>query len=271
LTCATPQDKEASTSQGEWSDWENDAHVDDDYSEEEGDDYAHMGSGLLDLMKYAAVPPYQTTIHTNSLQEPPSAVNSSVAAVGYVSVDLESTTSSTTTTSQSRDADYWKGWSEEAPYFDEYDVQDDEGNWGRADENIGDPAAVYPVLGAGSSDLWTRAIPSWAADKPTSILPEVTNISSDKVTIDSSDIAATTTATIILSRLQRLEERLDARLDGISSSLLTANPASPDAVPAHPIPLPAMRLQLPPPIVVVLYMVLFATIQALTKVLFQRR
>lgn len=291
---ATQPDKESSSideargkgSQGEWADWENDAHVDDDYSSTDDDDdgYSYTGTGLLDMMKYAsaAVPPYQATIPSSGLQTQLLAANSSGAVEGEVSSggDSSSTTSTTTAAVPTaiRDPDYWKGWSEEAPYFDEYDVQDDEGNWGRADESSsgGDPA--LPVFGRGSSDLWTRntAPSSMSTDEPqrTSIIassPAGPAASTQlKPAIESSDgnddDVATTT---ILSRLQQLELHLDARLDAILSALQTATATGPAS--ADPHPTSAMRLQLPPPAVVVPYMVLFATIQALVNGFFQRR
>lgn len=295
---ATQPDKESSSidetrgkgTQGEWADWENDAHVDDDYSSTDDDDdgFTYTGTGLLDMMKYAsaAVPPYQTTIPSSGLQTQLLAANSSGAVEGDVFSGSDSSTINTTTTAvltAIRDPDYWKGWSEEAPYFDEYDVQDDEGNWGRADESSsgGDPA--LPVFGRGSSDLWTRnAAPSrMSTDEPqrTSIIASSsvgpTNASKQlNPAIDSSDDndddVATTT---ILSRLQQLELRLDARLDAISSALQTATAigTTSAAASADPHPTSALRLQLPPPAVVVPYMVLFATIQALVNGFFQRR
>jgi len=297
---ATQPDKESSSidetrgkgSQGEWADWENDAHVDDDYSSTDDDDdgYSYTGTGLLDMMKYASatVPLYQTTIPSSGLQTQLLAANSSGAVEGEVSSGGDSSTINTTTTAvltttASRDPDYWKGWSEEAPYFDEYDVQDDEGNWGRADESSSGGDQALPVFGRGSSDLWTRnAAPSrMSTDEPqrTSIIassPAGPASASTQLNpaIDSSDDndddASTTT---ILSRLEQLELHLDARLDAISSALQTATATGPTsaAASADPRPTPALRLQLPPPAVVVPYMLLFATIQALVNGFFQRR
>ena len=260
-------------SQGEWAEWENDAHVDDEYSsdtEDDDDSYSYTGTGLLDLMKYesTAIPPDQTMILSSNLQTQPSAANSSVAVSGNVTSGSSTITITTAAEPMIRDPDYWKGWSEEAPYFDEYDVQDDEGNWGRADESSGGDT----VFGRGSSDLWTRATPS--------PLVPAANASTQPLipAIGSLDDAVTAT---ILSRLQQLETRLDARLDAISSSLQTAAATGPTSADRHPLPTPAdhhplsssadhqplpistVKLQLPPPAVVVLYMVLFVTIQAL--------
>lgn len=289
---ATQLDKESSSidptrgkgSQGEWAEWENDAHVDDDYSsDEDDDDYSYTGTGLIEMMKYAsaAITPYQTTIPSSGLQIQPSAANSSVAVPGDVTSGGDSSSSTITTIAAVpiRGPDYWKGWSEEAPYFDEYDVQDDEGNWGRvADESSTGSSgpAILPVFGGGSSDLWTRyTTPSTDGPQGTSVIASSPTVSADASThpaIDSSYDAAANddVTTTILSRLQQLEARLDARLDAISSALPTAAATSPPTVDPLPPPTSALRLQLPPPAVIVPYMVLFATIQALINGFFQR-
>ena len=243
----------ATGSQGEWSDWENDAHVDDEYTDDDDDGSSYSGSGLLEMLKSATDSSFQIN---SRLQIPLPTVISSDIVLATASVN--------STISPIRGADYWEGWSEEPPYFDEYDVQDDEGNWGRSDETIAG-GLISPALGD-SSDLWTRATPS---DDTIRVIGVTAPIVSSSASIQSANQPIhPSDVTDILSYLQKLEARIDARLDLITSSI-TPSVASTSA-PVAASSTSVVRLQLPAPLIVVLYMVLFSTIQAVVNGFFQR-
>jgi hypothetical protein len=116
-------------SKGEWADWDTESYVEEPYEEDKED-------------KEVTFQGVEAAISEN----PVSSGQWSPLATGNKKEGESQGMSA---------SDNWAGWSEEPPYFDEDDVEDDEGNWGRAGED-------KPGFGAvsGSSDLWTRQTPS---------------------------------------------------------------------------------------------------------------
>ena len=115
---------------GEWADWDSDSFVEEPYEADE-----------------------------EEIEEAEDAVVLSKEFDSVKLVPTESGQWSPLSTGKSQGmsaADNWPGWSEEAPYFDEDDTQDDEGNWGRAE---GTDRPGYGAV-SGSSDLWTRQTPA---------------------------------------------------------------------------------------------------------------
>jgi hypothetical protein len=118
-------------SKGEWSDWDTESYVEEPYEEDKGEEVKEVTfKGVEAAVSENPISSGQWSplVTGNKKEGEPQGMSAS---------------------------DNWAGWSEEPPYFDEDDVEDDEGNWGRAGED-------KPGFGAvsGSSDLWTRQTPS---------------------------------------------------------------------------------------------------------------
>jgi hypothetical protein len=148
------------TGQGEWADWDNNSFYEDEYvqGDEEDEVSIPINSILLSASKM-----------TTSSED--KKINGDMKSAS----DNESNDNGASSSSQSDQ------WSEEAPYFDEADVQDDEGNWGRSVGNL-------PT--AGSSSVWMSrteyaeaqivkdAISSEAAQSPPPSAPAVSAMAS---------------------------------------------------------------------------------------------
>ena len=121
------------TGRGEWADWDSDSYVEEPYEGEVAEE-AEVDEETNVLSKG-----FDSFIAEKSGQWSPLSSGSKKGENQGMSA-----------------SDNWPGWSEEAPYFDEDDTQDDEGNWGRSE------GADKPGFGAvsGSSDLWTRQTPA---------------------------------------------------------------------------------------------------------------
>ena len=156
---------------GEWADWDTDEYIEEPYEPENGDDdddkvpsfakfgASHAKSTVVDDDK--RIPTYEEELQ----------LRKDAAAAKLVIAPATSGQWSPLSSGKKGEpmgmsaSDNWAGWSEDAPYFDEDDSQDDEGNWGRSE------GADRPGYGAvsGSSDLWTRqtpvAIPSVVSQK----------------------------------------------------------------------------------------------------------
>lgn len=116
-------------SKGEWADWDTESYVEEPYEEEKEDNEVTFQKVEAAISENPVSSGQWSPLVTGNKKEgEPQGMSAS---------------------------DNWAGWSEEPPYFDEDDVEDDEGNWGRA-------GADKPGFGAvsGSSDLWTRQTPS---------------------------------------------------------------------------------------------------------------
>ncbi|KAJ1409657.1 hypothetical protein B484DRAFT_423311 [Ochromonadaceae sp. CCMP2298] len=171
-----PPPPERTSGTGEWADWENDAHVDDPWDPDEaldpsfGDSMfsmmkASMGvarGGVADLLERVEEQNGGWGNRTTTQTQASTMVDVDVEEVGVGVRGKEQTVMWT----READSQDWSGWSEEAPYFDESDVQDDEGNWGRAnDESVPklatdgkfQPYSSYggeKGVSSQSSDLW---------------------------------------------------------------------------------------------------------------------
>ena len=159
---------------GEWSDWDNDAFVDSDGSELGalfGDDIVAIPQMTIELQEDVAV---DAVIKRRVIMEdddddiPPPPTGSrgewdDWSGKGQTFSPSSSPSSSSSSSSSSTwsprkndignqgksASENWEGWSEDAPYFDEAEITDDEGNKGHYDDR--------PVMKSlGSSDLWTR-------------------------------------------------------------------------------------------------------------------
>ena len=157
------------TGKGEWADWDTDEYIEEPYESEEGDSsddkepsFAEFGaliakstSSFLDDDK--RIPSYEEELQLRKDAAAAKLIITPAAAAVAVSSGQWSPLSSGKKGEPMgmSASDNWAGWSEDAPYFDEDDSQDDEGNWGRSE------GADRPGYGAvsGSSDLWTRQTP----------------------------------------------------------------------------------------------------------------
>ena len=168
---------------GEWADWDSDSFVEEPYEadeeETEDEEDAVVLSKGFDSIIAAKLSP------SDSGQWSPLSTGNKGESQGMSA------------------ADNWPGWSEEAPYFDEDDTQDDEGNWGRAE------GADRPGYGAvsGSSDLWTRQTPAEESSSPK--VPEVGTASPVEPSVS-------TPTSQSIPRFQRTDT-----MDGSSSDTLT--------------------------------------------------
>jgi hypothetical protein len=124
--------------QGEWSDWDNNAYLEDEFvPDDEDDENVSLSSTLLSLAQIttpdAILKTTQTIAQPRETEDEPAWETAVLkymkrkGSKGTVKVEEE-----------------W--YSEEAPYFDEADVQDDEGNWGRS--------TGAPMIGGGQSSSW---------------------------------------------------------------------------------------------------------------------
>ena len=140
---SAPPPPPPSTGRGEWSDWDSDAYLEEEFDPNDDDD--------------DGVPFF------------PSSLFAASAAMNELAPTKPSTLISKgdkASTSVYRMADQ-ELWSEEAPYFDEADVQDDEGNWGRAEAGKEEAS-----IGSGKSSAWmTRAeYASFADSTPNTVM-----------------------------------------------------------------------------------------------------
>lgn len=153
------------TGKGEWADWDTDEYIEEPYEPENGDSnddkvpsFAEFGaliakstSSFVDDDK--RIPSYEEELQ---LRIDAAAAKLVIAPAAAASGQWSPLSSGKKGEPMGMSAsDNWAGWSEDAPYFDEDDSQDDEGNWGRSE------GADRPGYGAvsGSSDLWTRQTP----------------------------------------------------------------------------------------------------------------
>mmetsp|Transcript_10400 Transcript_10400/g.10026 ORF Transcript_10400/g.10026 Transcript_10400/m.10026 type:complete len:297 (-) Transcript_10400:64-954(-) len=122
-------------SKGEWSDWDTESYVEEPYEEDKEETL--QGAEDKEVTLQGAEAAISENPISSGQWSPLNTGNKKEGEPQGMSA-----------------SDNWAGWSEEPPYFDEDDVEDDEGNWGRASED-------KPGFGAvsGSSDLWTRQTP----------------------------------------------------------------------------------------------------------------
>ena len=157
---------------GEWSDWDSDAFVDSDGSE--------LGALFGDDIKIPKMTTPEDADVTTVIQRPVSIMDdedddipppppptgsrgewddwTGKGQTFSPSSSPSSSSSSSSTWSPRKNeiggpgksaSENWEGWSEDAPYFDEAEITDDEGNKGHFDDR--------PIMKSlGSSDLWTR-------------------------------------------------------------------------------------------------------------------
>ena len=184
---------------GEWADWDSDSYVEEPYEadeeETEDEEDAVVLSKGFDAIIGAKLSP------SDSGQWSPLSTGNKGESQGMSA------------------ADNWPGWSEEAPYFDEDDTQDDEGNWGRAE------GADRPGYGAvsGSSDLWTRQTPAEEPSYPkvpeavtaTAVVPSASTSTSQSIPhlqkADTTDGSRSDTLTLILE-MNRQFAAMDAKM-----------------------------------------------------------
>ena len=163
---------------GEWSDWDSDAFVDNDDSEMD----AFFGGGgdkiPTEVQEDVVVKGPVSIMDDDDDDIPPPPAGSrgewddwSGKGQTFSPSSPQSPSSSSSSSStwsprkneiggQGKSAsENWEGWSEDAPYFDEAEITDDEGNKGHFDDR--------PVMKSlGSSDLWTR-VDRLKMDEPT--------------------------------------------------------------------------------------------------------
>jgi hypothetical protein len=88
------------------------------------------------------------------------------------------------------------GWSEEPPYFDEDDVQDDEGNWGRSNGNDDN-------FKSSNSDIWARYIQN---------INETDVESNEQKILEINKITTTKTARLEIIELKNNIDYLDSEI-----------------------------------------------------------
>lgn len=120
--------------QGEWPEWDQPASLDEElYTyEEDSDDVANLSSGF---MKEIGTINAGRGLVGDFASKIPENINKSETEKSVPSNSSDPLDPPRRSATESSD---WKGWSEEPPYFDEDDVQDDESNWGRKDESAED-------------------------------------------------------------------------------------------------------------------------------------
>lgn len=188
---------------GEWADWEGTSYMEDEiFDDDDGDDEVkdvdavRSGSFLAEFQKLNTA--YSKTQSVDK-------------GAGAVVTDLFKSTSADASAmkennsgdniarrSSSKNADEWLGWSEEPPYFDEDDVQDDEGNWGRADESKTKATMTVNRPAQGTSSLWERVpLADREAAAETTAATSVSGIS-DQIDLQN-----------IIKRLDAIEKKLN--------------------------------------------------------------
>lgn len=226
------------TGNGEWADWDTDGYIEEPYEGEDGDgddgkvpSFAEFGAliakstSIVDDDDDKRIPSYEEELQ----------LRKDAAAAKLIIVPSSSGQWSPLSSSKKGEpmgmsaSDNWAGWSEDAPYFDEDDSQDDEGNWGRSE------GADRPGYGAvsGSSDLWTRQTPAVevpsavplksvtadiqpqhaaiSAATVSSALPATTPIITDSSSSSSSSSGNTDTLTVVLE-MNRQFSNLDMKM-----------------------------------------------------------
>ena len=190
---------------GEWSDWENDSYVEEDFENDEKDDSTFFPSATLMSMTTGTLPSLSKSAKT-SLSIPPASVKVDVAK-----------------------KEDWSNWSEECPYFDDDDSKDDEGNW---DRNDSDDANV-PEKPSYTSDLWaryphsdTQATNSSPSPPPASSSPPDQTFNSLRIKGDG-DIV-TTNSDLVRSSLTELQlvvvlNKIDERFNKLEQLILESH------------------------------------------------
>jgi hypothetical protein len=216
------------TGKGEWADWDTDEYIEEPYESEEGDSsddkvpsFAEFGalipksiSSFVDDDK--RIPSYEEELQ---LRKDAAAAKLIITPTAAAAVAVSSGQWSPLSSGKKGEpmgmsaSDNWAGWSEDAPYFDEDDSQDDEGNWGRSE------GADRPGYGAvsGSSDLWTRQTP---AETPS-------GVSAKSVTADIQSQHAAVSAASITAALPVTEVAIT---DVSSSSTSSSSSSKGDAL-----------------------------------------
>ena len=148
--------------QGEWADWDTDNYLEDEYVDEDDETPSAIDPALLSLAQKT------TTINDEAIQADP--VSTTAQPQGTTPADWDRPDAySRRKPSEFGDASLMREpWSEEAPYFDEADVQDDEGNWGR------DSSMQFGGAAKGSS-LWMSRTEYAAVAEELALTPAATH------------------------------------------------------------------------------------------------
>ena len=118
--------------QGEWDDWDNEDNRMDDESLEEDD----ASSALRAMELFAQAQKAQGMLPKNTSEESTvKDAGEAKSSTGGQDNKWDAFSGGSPLISMGVDSGSDWGFSEETPYFDEDDVQDDEGNWGRTDED----------------------------------------------------------------------------------------------------------------------------------------
>lgn len=141
LQLSSKSDDAKQVGRGEWEDWDKEASLDDEFRVYDDDDDEGNATKLHSFLSqvsalqannaslaqsspFSTVPVNQQDLNTDVLRRP---VGDSVS---------------------------WDGWREEPPYFDEHDVQDDEGNWGRSEDKQSTKLTTFEIMPNDISDPW---------------------------------------------------------------------------------------------------------------------
>ena len=151
------------TGNGEWADWDTDGYIEEPYEGEDGDgdddkvpSFAEFGALIAKSTSIVDDDDKRIPSYEEELQLRKDAAAAKLTIVPSSSGQWSPLSSGKKGEPMGMSAsDNWAGWSEDAPYFDEDDSQDDEGNWGRSE---GSDKPGYGAV-SGSSDLWTRQTP----------------------------------------------------------------------------------------------------------------
>ena len=235
---------ERSSLQGEWSDWDNEAYLEEEYVDDDDDDDSSE-STLNSSTTAREILSYQTntllqTVMTNVDKK------LSTTSIGEIEADAV----------YKRDDKDWIGWSEEPPYFDDDDIEEetilefDKADAAKTKFGYGGERGVYTQ----STDLWTKRnileeTPKAATNQFTELSP--TPVKKNEVTessppsINNQQVSSLSSAQqqqpqldqhsslLLFIEMNRKFESLERKLDSLQASIqspastTTASPVSP--------------------------------------------
>lgn len=188
--------------QGEWADWDTDNYLEDEYVDEDEVTPSAVDPALLALAQKGA----DANDEASNFNQLPSSQSKMKAPADWDRPDAYSGRLSKS--NEFGDASLMREpWSEEAPYFDEADVQDDQGNWGR------DASMQFSGAVKGSS-LWMSRSEYAAVAEERALTPAATGVyATESKHASSSGIPATVTAAAGVATTRPTSTNTDSRAE----------------------------------------------------------
>lgn len=196
---------EVAPGHGEWPEWDQEASLDEElYSyDEDNNSSANLSSGFM--MEISTINAGRALVGnlTSKIRDN---INNSDLQKSTTLPKSSSSIDPGDVPRRSSSLSDWKGWSEEPPYFDEDDVQDDEGNWGRKDKSDSDTVLIPSTSSFSSSTVQSSSSSEWDrfTGSGSSLKMEVVSQAPTKT----SPAQDSTTITSLITRIDLLEKKL---------------------------------------------------------------